>query len=116
MALAAALAADEKKGSDIALLHPGRAHPLADYLLVVTASSRPHMESLERFIIETLKNRKLSGFRRGRPTSDSWRILDFGGLLVHLMTPQSRAFYALEKLYGEAPRIRWEENRNGRPH
>ena len=116
LAVAAARAADDKKGEDITLLNPGRAHPLADYLLIITAGSRPHMESLDRAISEALASRKIRGCRRGRPASDSWRVLDFGGLMVHLMAPQSRDFYALDKLYGEAPKVRWREKTNGRPH
>ena len=43
-----------------------------------------------------------------RAGSDQWRVLDFGGFLVHLMTEQTRAFYSLDKLYIGAPRVRWQ--------
>lgn len=116
LAVAAALAADDKKGSDITLLHPGRKHPLADYLLIITASSRPHLESLEKAILAALESKKISRCRRGRPQSDSWRVLDFGGLLVHLMTSSCRDFYSLEKLYSESPRVLWRKNSHARSH
>ena len=45
------------------------------------------------------------------PKSDSWRVIDFGGLVVHLMTAEAREFYALDKLYHSAPDTPWEEKK-----
>ena len=47
--------------------------------------------------------------RRARPASDRWRVLDFGGLLAHFMTEETRRFYNLEKLYHQARPVAWEE-------
>ena len=50
VAVAAARAADEKKGERIVLLHVAKTSPITDYLLIVTATSRPHLETLEHEI------------------------------------------------------------------
>lgn len=110
-ALCAARAAADKKGEDICLLHPGASHPLADYLLVVTALSRPHLESIEKEIKKVLSEMGLACVHKSRPDGDSWRVLDFGGLLVHIMTAATRELYALEKIYRDAPRVNWEPRR-----
>jgi ribosomal silencing factor RsfS len=47
--------------------------------------------------------------RRARPASARWRVLDFGGLLAHLMTDETRRFYSLEKLHHQARPVAWEE-------
>lgn len=109
VAVAAARAADAKKGENVALLHVSRTSPITDYLLIVTASSRPHLESLEREIESAAAQFHVSCLHRARPESDQWRVLDFGGLLAHVMTEQTRDFYALDKLYYDAPRVHWEE-------
>ncbi len=110
VAVAAARAADEKKGEAITLLHVSKTSPLADFLLVVTATSRPHLETLEHEIEKSLTSAfGVRVFREARPKSDSWRVLDFGGLIVHLMTAEARGFYQLEKLHHGAPLVRWQE-------
>ncbi len=107
-AVLAARAASDKKGEDILLLRPGKKSPLADYWLFVTANSRPHLEVLEWEIKERLKASGLYCLHRAKPASDHWRALDFGGLMVHIMTAETRSFYALEKIYADSPVVDWE--------
>ncbi len=106
LAVAAARAASEKKGEGIALFNVARTSPVTDYMLIVTALSRPHLESLEDEVKKAARLLGVSCLRRSR-RSERWRVLDFGGLLVHLMTAEARAFYALDKLYHGSPRMRW---------
>lgn len=109
LAAAAARAADDKKGEQITLLHVAKTSPIADYLLIVTANSRPHLETLEHEIEKALEARGAECLRKAKPESAAWRVLDFGGLLVHLMTAEARQFYQLEKLHHGAPVVRWQE-------
>jgi len=106
--LALARAADDKKGEEVSVLNVGKTSPVTDFLLIVTANSRPHLESLESGIEDEADALKLRCLRRSRPASDHWRVLDYCGILVHIMTEQSREFYGLEKLYHEAPRVDWK--------
>ncbi|MBI4376010.1 MAG: ribosome silencing factor [Elusimicrobia bacterium] len=107
IAVAAARAAWDKKGEAIEILDVSSASPLADYLLIVTALSPAHLEALQHEIEKAAHVLGLRLLRRSQPRSDQWRVLDFGGLLVHLMSAQTREFYALEKLYHGAARVRW---------
>lgn len=108
LAAALARAADEKKGEQITLLHPGSKSPVADLILIVTANSRPHLQALEAGLEDAVKAFHVRPIRRAKPESDQWRVLDFGGLVVHLMTEPTRAFYSLDKLYADFPRLRWQ--------
>lgn len=108
LALSAARAAADKKGEEISLLHLSRISPLADYLLIVTALSRPHMAAIEDSIEDAAAGLRARCLHRSRPQSDRWQVLDYGGLLVHIMMAQTRDFYALDKLYGEAAAVRWQ--------
>lgn len=107
LGVALARAASDKKAEAVVLINVAKTSPIADYILIVTASSRPHLEAIEHELAQAAKAEGHAVVHRARPKSDLWRILDFGGLLVHVMTAESRQFYALEKLYADARAIEW---------
>lgn len=109
VAAAAARAADDKKGEGIVLLHVAKTSPITDYLLLVTGSSRPHLETLEHVIGKAIEAFGLKPLHRARPASDQWRVVDFGGLVVHVMSAEARQLYQLEKLHPDAPEVDWQE-------
>jgi len=111
-ALAAALAqaAADKKGEDVLVLRLGRKNPVSDYLVIVSALSRPHLETLENALEETAEGLGFPVLHRAR-RSDHWRVIDLGKILVHVMTPEARGFYSLEKLHHDAARISWDKPR-----
>lgn len=97
----------DRKGEDISLIFAGASSPISDYFLLVTALSSPHLDSLEDETVKAMKVYGLHCLHRSRPRSQKWRVLDYGGVVIHLMTAEAREFYALEKLYPESPRVRW---------
>lgn len=107
VAVAAARAMNENKAADILLLDVRKTSPLSDYLIIATALSRPHLESLEDKLAEALEKAGLRVHHRNRPQSDLWRVLDFGGLIVHLMVEEARELYALERLHDGAKELAW---------
>jgi ribosome-associated protein len=108
VAVLAARAADDKKGQDIALLHIGSVSALADYLLIVGVTSPNHLTAVEDHVRIALKEQGLLAEHRDGRLSDQWRVLDYGGLIVHLMHPRAREFYALEKLFHGAREVPWQ--------
>lgn len=106
-AVHAAQAVDAKKAEKVLVFDIRKTSSLADYLVIATALSRPHLEALENHLEETLVHSGLKVHHRSRPRSDSWRVLDFGGLLVHLMTAEARELYGLEKLNDDAKEVAW---------
>ncbi|MFH1726203.1 MAG: ribosome silencing factor [Elusimicrobiota bacterium] len=107
LAAAAARAADEKKGDDIALLHTRPVSALADYTLIVSVTSANHLEAVEESVRKTLKDEGMLAQHRDGRRSGIWRVLDYGGLLVHLMHPSARELYALDKVFHKAKKVRW---------
>jgi ribosome-associated protein len=107
VALSCARSADDKKGEDILVLDVRKSSPVADYLVIVTALSRPHLQALEDRIEETLLASGLPLHHRSRPQTDKWRVLDYGGVLVHLMQAEARELYALERLNEGAKEVPW---------
>lgn len=107
VAALAAQAADDKKGEDIALLDVRRASGLTDYLLLVSVTSPAHLEAVEGEIERAMETAGVARVHLDGRDSGLWKVLDYGGLIVHLMHPEARDFYQLEKLYHAAPRRPW---------
>lgn len=108
VSVAAARAADDKKAEDVALLSVKRLSSVADFLLLATIDSPAHLEAVEDHVEKTLKGKGLRMVRRDGSGSGLWRVLDYGGLLVHLMHRDARQYYQLDRLYHEARRVGWE--------
>jgi ribosome-associated protein len=107
VAVSAARVADERKAEQIQVLDVRSTSPLVDYLVVATALSRPHIEALEKKIVEAMEDEGLGIHHRSRPQTDAWRVLDFGGVMIHLMSAQARELYALERLHDGAKEVTW---------
>lgn len=109
VAAAVARALSDKKAEDVLLLHVTRTSPITDYLLLATATSRPHLDSLEVELDKAAKDYALQPLHRAKPRSETWRVVDYGGVLVHIMTAEARALYALERIYPDARQVKWEK-------
>ena len=98
-------ALDEKKGQDIQLLKIDEVSSLADYFLICTGTSNTHVKTLcdyAEYVMEELGEPMLG--REGH-RGNSWELLDFGSIVVHVFTQEAREFYALERLWADAEKI-----------
>jgi len=107
LALLCARAADRRKGEEIAILDLRGKSSLADFFVLISGTSEPHLKALrdeveERAAEQGVRARGVDGF----PMSQ-WIILDFVDTVVHLFSRERREFYALERLWGDAPRVEW---------
>ena len=100
--------ASDKKAEGVVLLDVRRQSAVAEYMLIATVSSPPHLEAVEEALSQAADEHRCPALRRARPQSSQWRVLDFGGLLAHIMTEESRSFYSLEKLYHQARPVAWQ--------
>jgi ribosome-associated protein len=101
--------ASDKKAEGIVLLDVRRQSPVTEYILIATVTSPPHLEAVEEAVRKAGRELRRPALRRAKPASERWRVLDFGGLLAHFMTEETRCFYNLEKLYHQARPVAWEE-------
>jgi ribosome-associated protein len=108
IAFLAARAADQKKGDGILLLDVKKMTGLTDYVLLINVLSPAHLESIEQTIDELMKTTGVRLLHWEGSDSALWRVLDYGGLIVHLMHETAREFYQLDKLYHNAPRLKWQ--------
>ena len=99
LALKAARILEDKKGANVALYDLGNKSSLCDYVIVATATSAPHLNALEEDVSIKLKEDGFFKLNRDGSGSQIWRVSDYGGLILHLMTEEARAYYALDKMF-----------------
>ena len=98
-------ALDMKKGMDIKLLKINEVSSLADYFIICTGTSNTHVKTLcdhAEYTFEQLGEPMLG--REGH-RGNTWELLDFGSVVVHVFTEEAREFYALERLWADAKQI-----------
>lgn len=105
VALAAARALDGKKGMGIRLLEVTDVTTLADYFLICTGSSNTHINTLCDAVEEAVQAAGEPLLHREGHRSGTWVLLDFGMLVVHVFTDETRQFYDLERLWNDATPI-----------
>ncbi|MFH1619105.1 MAG: ribosome silencing factor [bacterium] len=108
-ALLAAKAADSKKAGEITVYDISGRSGLADFMVISSVDSPPQMAAVcdetERLIKTQFGRHPL---HRDGADSKTWTALDYGGLMVHVFETSFRSFYALDRLYHWAPKVKWE--------
>jgi ribosome-associated protein len=107
--------ADDNRGKDILLLDLRQATPLVDFFVIITATSRRLGRAIAEEIDKEMKRRGefkigLEGSEEGR-----WTLIDYGDFVVHVFSAEARAYYALEDIWGDTPRIDWQDPIRVRP-
>ena len=96
---------DSKKAKDIKLLRTRDVTILADYFVLSTATSTTHLKTLSDEVEKVLKDKGEVLQRREGIRTGGWILLDFACVVVHLFMQESREFYALERLWGDAEEV-----------
>lgn len=95
------LAAD-KKASDIVLLDVRGQTTMTDYFVICSGASDRQLSAIVDGIEEGLKEAGDAPLSREGEASSHWLLIDFGGVIVHVMSKPEREFYQLERLWSEA--------------
>ena len=102
VALAVTKALDEKKGIDIKLLRIEKISSLADYFVICTGTVNTHVKTLCDYAEYTMEQLGEPMLGREGHRGNSWELLDFGTIVVHVFTDEARKFYDLERLWADA--------------
>ena len=98
-------ALDEKKGLNIKLLKIDKVSSLADDFLICTGTSNTHVKTLCAYAEATLEQLGEPMLGREGHRGNSWELLDYGSLVVHVFTEDAREFYSLERLWADAEQV-----------
>ncbi|MFN2309846.1 MAG: ribosome silencing factor [Gammaproteobacteria bacterium] len=97
-------ALDDLKAQDVQVLDVRGMTSITDLMVVASGTSDRHIKALADNVVEAAKHRGLQPLGVEGEASREWMLVDLGDVIVHVMHPQTRAFYNLEKLWtvGEA--------------
>ena len=94
--------ASDKKASDIVLLDVRGQTSMTDYFVICSGASDRQLNAIADGIVAGLKDDSDEPLSREGDAGSHWLLLDFGGVIVHVMSKPEREFYQLEKLWSEA--------------
>lgn len=101
----AAQAAADKKAFDLVGLEVGELTSYADGLLLCSAASERQVGAVADEITRRLKKAGSKPLHREGAGRSDWVLIDFGDFVVHIFTEDRRAYYGLDSLWGDAPRL-----------
>ncbi len=98
-------AAQSKKAEDIVVLDIGKVSSFTDTFVVCSGSNTRQNQAISDAIQTTLKQEGvraagIEGFQNAE-----WILMDYGDFVVHVLSPEARKYYDLERLWRKAPRI-----------
>jgi len=97
-------ALEDRKAVDPVVLDLRGLSEATDYFVIASGTSEAHVRGMAEHLMERLHPHHVEGLAQGR-----WVLLDYVDLVVHLFHPELRAFYQLERLWGDAPPVAWGE-------
>lgn len=95
----------EKKGREIVVLNVRRQSPIADFLVIVSGTSTRHVDALADHVIHRLREEQIHLKHAEGRSEARWILLDYGDVIVHLFHYETRRFYNLERLWGDAAHV-----------
>ena len=101
LAEAIALVLDSKKGRDIKVLHVEDKTVIAEYFVVCTGNSSTQIKALAGEVEYQIDRRGLQPYGVEGRDNNTWLLLDYSNVIVHIFSREAREFYNLDKLYAD---------------
>ena len=98
-------ALDDKKAQNLMMLEVRGVTTLAEYMILSTGTSDTHLRALCDEVEKKMEEAGEKIYHREGYRGDTWIVMDFCGVIVHVFTPETRKFYDLERLWGDAPAV-----------
>ena len=96
---------DSKKGINIKVVYIKDVSILSDYLVIATGTSSTHVKSLAEEVEVQLKELGVTHTHIEGHRSNSWILIDYGNVIVHVFSEETRKFYDLERLWKDGKEI-----------
>jgi ribosome-associated protein len=109
LAILAAQTADDMQASDTLVLAVGPVLAITEYFVITSASNR----RLVRAVADEIEGRLRqatgrSPLRVEGAREQQWVLIDYGDIVVHVFSDETRSFYEIERLYRDSPVVEWE--------
>jgi ribosome-associated protein len=106
----AARAALDKRAGDLVVLDVQRVSSVTDYFLICSGKSTTHLETITDAIRAELRSEGVNVLHAEGVAESGWVLLDYGDVLMHVFLEDTRLYYALERLWGDAPALTLEDS------
>lgn len=103
MALAAGQLAREKKAFSIRILDVRKLSSVTDFFVICSVDAEVQARAVADHVAEGLKEKGINAWHTEGYRGTGWVLLDFVDVMVHVFMPRVRDFYALDKLWADAP-------------
>lgn len=100
---------DSRMGHDIAIIDLRGLTDVAEFFVIATGDNNRMVDAIVDEIENRLRPQGIRAFAIEGREDNTWDLMDFGGVLVHVFQPEARAFYRLERLWGDAPRLEFAD-------
>jgi ribosome-associated protein len=108
LARLAAEACDDRKAVDIRLIGVDAVSSLADWFVICSGLSDVQVRAIARSVEDRLEtDAQRLPLRREGQSEGRWVLLDYGEVIVHVLTPNERTYYDLESFWGHGEQIRY---------
>ncbi|MDD4889208.1 MAG: ribosome silencing factor [Phycisphaerae bacterium] len=104
----ARLAADDRC-DDVLVLDLRERSPVTDYFVIATGSSDRQRRTVADDVVKYVHERHMSVLGMSGVEQPDWVLVDVFDVIVHVFDAETRTFYDLENLWGDAPRVRWQK-------
>jgi ribosome-associated protein len=108
LAIRAARAAAEKQANDIRVLNVKDVIAITDFFVIASGATDRQVRAIAESVEEELRNAGVKPIRREGNREPRWLLLDFGDIVVHIFTEEDRMFYDIERLWRDAPVVKWQ--------
>lgn len=108
LAVAAARAADDKSANQVSILDVRELIVITDYFVIAGAATDRQARTIAQEVERVLREQDVKPVRREGERDGRWILLDYVDLVVHVFHDVEREYYGLERLWGDAPVVSWE--------
>ena len=96
----------DKKANDVLILHVAPLTSIADYLVLCSADSDRQVRAIADHIDKTLSEQKIRPLSLEGLSTSQWIVMDYADVIIHIFRTDLRQVYTLEKLWGDAKRVK----------
>jgi len=101
--------AQERKAVDLVSMDVRGLSPVTDFFIIATGTVDIHLKAIAENVLTELKAEGILPLSVEGMDNLRWVLMDFVDVVFHLFLPESRDFYAIERLWGEAMLTRYDE-------
>ncbi len=109
IAIACAKIADEKKAQDIVILDVDKISAITDYFVICSAINERQLHAIADDMDKEMKKLSINKLGMEGYREAKWVLIDYGDFIVHIFEKEIRGYHDLELLWGDAPKVAWQD-------